>query len=83
MKKDISGLNATGSIINDKVQNIYDLEGNIYEWTLEGHSNYQRVFRGANFSTDTHSAVTHQYMTSVYPRSVSYAAGTRITLYIR
>lgn len=36
----------TGNVIADKVANIYDLEGNMYEWTLEAYDAYSRVCRG-------------------------------------
>ena len=36
----------TGSNTNYKVNNIYDLAGNVYEWTLEAYSNKVRVYRG-------------------------------------
>ena len=31
---------------NDKVKNIYDLEGNVFTWTTEAHSSNYRVVRG-------------------------------------
>ena len=41
------GLNYSGSVqYNDKVKNIYDLEGNVFTWTTEANSTYNRVFRG-------------------------------------
>lgn len=36
----------TGNVIVDKVANIYDLEGNMYEWTLEADDTLYRVHRG-------------------------------------
>ena len=39
--------NYTGTTpYNDKVKNIYDLEGNVYTWTTEAISTYGRVLRG-------------------------------------
>ena len=41
------GLNYSGSVqYNDKVKNIYDLEGNVFTWTTEAYSSSDRVFRG-------------------------------------
>ena len=41
------GLNYSGSVqYNDKVKNIYDLEGNVRTWTTEAHSSNNRVNRG-------------------------------------
>ena len=31
------------------MQNIYDLEGNYYEWTAEAYSTYSRVGRGGGY----------------------------------
>ena len=42
--------NYTGSTpYNDKVKNIYDLEGNVFAWTTEAYSTYSRVYRGRPF----------------------------------
>lgn len=35
-----------GTQDNDKINNIYDLEGNVCEWTLEAWFSSDRVFRG-------------------------------------
>ena len=35
----------------DEMKNIYDLEGNIGEWTLEAHSSTDRTYRGNDYST--------------------------------
>ena len=41
------GLNYSGSVqYNDKVKNIYDLEGNVFTWTTEAYSTDYRVYRG-------------------------------------
>ena len=41
------GLNYSGSVqYNDKVKNIYDLEGNVATWSTEANSTYFRVYRG-------------------------------------
>ena len=42
-----AGLNYSSSVsYNDKVKNIYDLEGNVMTWTTEASSSNYRVFRG-------------------------------------
>ena len=50
---DLSGRYQTGGLnyssstqYNDKVKNIYDLEGNVFIWTTEASSSSFRVFRG-------------------------------------
>ena len=41
----------SGQNEQDCMRNIYDLEGNYYEWTAEAYSTYSRVTRGNNYST--------------------------------
>ena len=40
----------TGKTQNDKIINIFDLEGNLMEWTLESYDNMKRVRRGGVFN---------------------------------
>ena len=44
-KKDFSTV-MTGNVETDRYKNIYDLCGNLYEWTTEANNTYMRVFRG-------------------------------------
>ena len=39
----------TGSAEYTKTNNIYDMAGNVWEWTTEASSTYIRVYRGGNF----------------------------------
>lgn len=41
-----------GSAEYTKVNNIYDLAGNVYDWTLEAHSTVNRVIRGGVYAYD-------------------------------
>ena len=68
----------TGSNTNDKVQNIYDLEGNVREWTMEAVDTGSRSYRGGNYSNSNAAAVRSDY----YPNDTSSKTGSRITLYI-
>ena len=44
-----SGVTETGKNNNDRVQNIYDLEGNCYEWVAEeNNTSYPFVYRGGS-----------------------------------
>ena len=61
-----NSLAATGNNTNDKVQNIYDLEGNVYEWTLEANYTDSRDRRGGYCSDSSYSA-------SRYSSSPSYS----------
>ena len=52
--RNITGVRAlSGQNELDKMKNIYDLEGNCREWTLEADSTDQRIYRGGNCSVIT------------------------------
>lgn len=40
----------TGSAEYTKTNNIYDMAGNVWEWTTEANSTYYRVYRGGNYN---------------------------------
>ncbi len=40
----------TGETVNDKINNIYDLEGNLREYTQEGNTSSSRMRRGGDYS---------------------------------
>ena len=42
-------LAVTGSSDDYDVKNIYDLAGNVYEWTMEAYSTEHRVYRGGRY----------------------------------
>ena len=53
--------NYTGSTpYNDKVKNIYDLEGNVFTWTTEANSTNSRVFRGRHLLRQQFSELSQQ-----------------------
>ncbi len=39
----------SGATLLDKMKNIYDLEGNYFEWTAQAYSTYSRVLRGGYY----------------------------------
>ncbi len=41
----------TGSAEYTKANNIYDLAGNVYDWTMEAYSTYCRVYRGGYYGS--------------------------------
>ena len=45
---------------NDKVKNIYDLEGNVRTWTTEAHSANGRVYRGRQLRQQQFSKLSQQ-----------------------
>ena len=55
------GLNYSSSTsYNDKVKNIYDLEGNVVIWTTEAYSTDYRVHRGRRLRQQLFSKLSHQ-----------------------
>ena len=67
---------------NYRVKNIYDLAGNVYEWTMEAYSTYNRVSRGGGYSTtgSFRPASTRNYNDPFY-YSYGYI-GFRVALYL-
>ena len=55
------GLNYSGSVqYNDKVKNIYDLEGNVFTWTTEAYSTDLRVSRGRQLQLQQFSELSRR-----------------------
>ena len=72
---------ATGSNSAYAVNNIYDMAGNVYDWTIEAVSTSYRVFRGGSYY-DTASIPARNRNFYGYPTS-SGRYGCRSTLYIK
>ena len=71
----------TGASDNYAVNNIYDLAGNVFEWTMESYGNFGRVIRGG-FYGDTGSSGPASIRYYDNP-SFSYGnIGFRVTLYL-
>ena len=62
---------ATGSNEAYAVNNIYDMDGNAYDWTMEIYSNDYRVMRGASDRSRTY-----------LPPTSYYNYGSRVALYM-
>ena len=77
-----SWLLTTGASEKNKAKNIFDLAGNVYEWTMEANDIVNRVLRGGGFEHDGYG-----YATSVRRGyGFDYTAGVvgfRPTLYIK
>ena len=72
----------TGSTEYTKANNIYDLAGNVWEWTMEAHTSYSRVFRGGIYGNyGTYFPASSRY--SNYPTGSNSYDGCRATLYIK
>ena len=72
----------TGSAEYTKANNIYDLAGNVRDWTMEAYSTYYRVYRGGycNYNGDVYPA---DYRFGYYPTGSSSYFGCRSALYIK
>ena len=63
------------------VNNIYDLAGNVYEWTMESYSTSYRVSRGGSYdNTGAYLPASTRNLYRPSPGSVSI--GFRLTLYL-
>ena len=65
----------------DLTKNIYDLAGNVTEWTLEAYYANYRVSRGSNFYYDGSRSASHTSNGEPYQRNG--AEGSRLALYIK
>ena len=70
-----------GDNIKNMTKKIYDLAGNVSEWTMESYNTFSRVGRGGYYGYSG-SYIPGSYRNFVYP-SVSYPCiGFRVTLYL-
>ena len=71
---------ATGTN-NYEVKNIYDMAGNVYEWTMEAYNTFSRVVRGGRYySSGSDSPASLRY--DLTPDSSYSDIGFRVTLYL-
>ena len=76
----------TGSTEYTNANNIYDLAGNVREWTMEAGSNSYRVLRGGSYDYDGDaSPASYRYNYDYYsdPSYISIYYGCRAALYIK
>lgn len=68
---------------SNKVKNIYDMAGNIYEWTMEAHDNsIRRVIRGGYYACDG-NVYPASFRNSIPTNYTYYRCGFRVALYIK
>ena len=65
-----------------KASNIYDLAGNVREWTKESYSTYSRRTRGEYYGS-SNSGVSYRDGDYGYHTSIANQNGFRVTLYIK
>ena len=72
----------TGSAEYTKANNIYDLAGNVRDWTMEAGSTYYRVYRGGNCNSNGgNDPAGNRY--NVNPTNSLNVYGCRSALYIK
>ena len=72
---------STGSQETYRVKNIYDLAGNVWEWTLEADNTSSRVIRGGGYDV---TGINYTRPASRYGDRPTYSnsyGGSRLTLY--
>ena len=69
----------TGSSENDVINNVYDLYGCHYEWTLEAYNTGIRARRGGSYDSSYSPALRD----GTYPNYTSNKDSSRATLYIK
>ena len=76
-----SGVAPTGSQDAYSTKNIFDLAGNVFEWSLEASNTDCRVVRGGHYIVAPADNIRPVYRRSNFPTvSISYN-GSRLTLY--
>ncbi len=72
---------ATGSIETYAVNNIYDMTGNVSDWTIEADGYDNRVYRGGNFSVGDYTGPASDRVG--FPPTFSVGShGFRVALYM-
>ena len=75
----------TGSNDNYAIKNIYDMAGNVFEWTMEACDSYSRVYRGGtytNYGVGSYYPVSSRYYDGI-PDSGYVFVGVRLALYLK
>ena len=72
----------TGSNDDYSVNKIYDMAGNVYDWTLEALLTYNRVVRGSFYRSSGSSTPASSRSSNSSGLSYSYN-GCRLTLYVK
>ena len=79
---EIYWLLSTGALKAAKINNIYDMAGNLYEWTMEGYNTVTRVYRGGYFENTSDSSPI-SYRTPNGMTAGNGGCGFRVALYIK
>ena len=71
----------TGSKIAYQQKHIYDIAGNVWEWTMEAYDNNLRVYRGGSYNGDGSENPASCRGNDISER-IGYSIGLRIALYL-
>ena len=71
----------TGSNPAYQIKNIYDMAGNVWEWTMEAYNTYSRVVIGGDYN-NTGSVFPVTYRDNNYPNNSNNNIGFRVALYV-
>ena len=71
----------TGASDDTKLQNIYDLAGNVWEWTLEAIRNNIRAVRGGGYDIEYIEYSRPDARSFTYPNIRDSYHGSRLTIY--
>lgn len=80
-----STISPTGATATDCINNIFDLTGNVAEWTQTGHSTWTRAYRGSgiNVKNDKYKEGSASNIWYYQSSASSSFLGTRMALYIK
>jgi hypothetical protein len=70
----------TGGTATDHINNVYDLEGNLFEWTLEVNGSDNRAIRGCTYYGQP---VPASYRYGGFSNNTYDNYGSRLSLYIK
>ena len=73
---------STGALKAANVNNIYDIAGNLGEWTMEGHSNYSHSTRGGDCFYGGAGKLVYREL-AMSPADTGEGFGFRFALYIK
>ena len=72
----------TNGVIKNKVKNIYDMAGNVREWTMEAYDTYYRVPRGGTSGVSGSNYPASHRTNNLTPGGSNSDLGFRPTLYL-